>query len=331
MLESTPGLAAEELGSSSVSTSSSVAAQSEASTALAEKRARVSLNMQIVNLVAVILPFLGLFAAGIFLWGRGFSWVDLGLLMTMYILTALGITVGYHRLFTHRAFETNRVVQFVIGIFGSMAVQGPLLKWVAMHRRHHQFSDKPDDPHSPHHQGNGILGLLKGIWHSHLGWLFQPDPPNLSRYVGDLRQSKGLRVVSKLFPLWVMVGLLIPAVLGGLLTRTWMGVLSGLVWGGLVRIFFVHHVTWSINSVCHLWGRQAYRSHDESRDNFIFGILGMGEGWHHSHHAFPTSARHGLRWWQIDMSYYFIRLLSLIGLAWNVKVPTRQAQRALRS
>ena len=128
-----------------------------------------------------------------------------------------------------------------------------------------------------------------------------------------------------------MVGLLIPAVLGGLLTRTWMGVLSGLVWGGLVRIFFVHHVTWSINSVCHLWGRQPYRSHDESRDNFIFGILGMGEGWHHSHHAFPTSARHGLRWWQIDVSYYVIRSLSLLGLAWNVKVPTRQAQRALRS
>jgi stearoyl-CoA desaturase (delta-9 desaturase) len=200
-----------------------------------------------------------------------------------------------------------------------------------MHRRHHQFSDRPDDPHSPHHQGKGILGLLRGIWHSHLGWLFQPDPPNLSRYVGDLRQSKALRVVSNLFPLWVVIGLLIPAVLGGLLTRTWMGVLSGLIWGGLVRIFFVHHVTWSINSVCHLWGRQPYRSHDESRDNFIFGILGMGEGWHHSHHAFPTSARHGLRWWQIDVSYYVIRALSWLGLAWNVKVPTRQAQRALRS
>ena len=292
---------------------------------------RVSLGMRVASLLAVIVPFLGLVAAVVFLWGWGFSWVDLGLLLGMYILTAVGITVGYHRLFTHRAFETTPVVQFLLGALGSMAVEGPLLKWVAMHRRHHQHSDKPDDPHSPHHQGKGLLGLLRGAWHAHLGWVFDPNPPNLDRYVKDLRLSGLLRMVSRLFPVWVAVGLLLPAVLGGLLTGTWTGALFGLLWGGLVRIFLVHHVTWSINSVCHLWGRRPYRSNDQSRNNFVFGVLGLGEGWHNTHHAFPTSARHGLRWWQIDASYGFIRALALLGLAWNVKVAEKQAQAAQRT
>jgi stearoyl-CoA desaturase (Delta-9 desaturase) len=291
---------------------------------------RISLGMWLASLVAVVVPLLGLVAAVLFLWGRGFSWVDLGLLLGMYALTAFGITVGYHRLFTHRSFETNRVIQFLLGVFGSMAVEGPLLKWVAMHRRHHQHSDKPDDPHSPYHQGRGILGLLRGVWHAHLGWVFDPDPPDLDRYVKDLRQSGRLCTVSALFLLWVAIGLLIPAVLGGLLTGSWTGALFGLVWGGLVRIFLVHHVTWSINSVCHLWGQRPYRSNDQSRDNFVFGVLGLGEGWHNTHHAFPTSARHGLRWWQIDVSYWVIRVLALLGLAWNVKVPGKQAQAARR-
>jgi stearoyl-CoA desaturase (delta-9 desaturase) len=267
----------------------------------------------------VTVPFLGLVAAIVFLWGRGFSWVDLALLVGMYALTGLGITVGYHRLFTHRAFETNRVVQFVLAGLGSMALQGPLLWWVATHRRHHQHSDMPEDPHSPHHQGRRILGLLRGVWHSHVGWVFRPDPPNLSRYVKDLHQDRPLRVASALFPLWVVVGLVFPAVLGGLLTGSWMGALFGLLWGGLARIFLVHHVTWSVNSVCHLWGRRPFKNDDQSRNNFLFGVLALGEGWHNNHHAFPTSARHGLRWWQIDISYWFIRALAFLGLAWNVK------------
>jgi stearoyl-CoA desaturase (delta-9 desaturase) len=292
---------------------------------------RLSLDMWLANLLAVIVPFLGLVCALVFLWGRGFNWVDLGLLLGMSALTGLGITVGYHRLFTHRSFESNRVVRFLLGVFGSMAVEGPLLKWVAVHRYHHQHSDLPNDPHSPHHQGRGVLGLLRGVWHAHLGWLFDPDPPDLDRYVKDLRQSGMLCTVSALFPLWATIGLLIPAVLGGLLTGTWTGVLFGLIWGGLARIFLVHHVTWSINSVCHLWGRQPYRSNDQSRDNFVVGVLGLGEGWHNTHHAFPTSARHGLRWWQIDVSYWVIRALALVGLAWNVKVPGKQAQAAQRA
>jgi stearoyl-CoA desaturase (delta-9 desaturase) len=199
---------------------------------------------------------------------------------------------------------------------------------VALHRRHHQHSDTRDDPHSPHHQGTGILGLLRGAWHAHLGWVFKPDPPNLSRYVKDLHQDGAVRVASALFPLWVAVGLVAPGVLGGLLSGTWVGVGFGVLWGGLARIFLVHHVTWSVNSVCHLWGRQPFRVEDQSRNNFLFAVLALGEGWHNNHHAFPTSARHGLRWWQLDVGYWIIRGLALAGLAWNVKLPQPLAPRA---
>lgn len=287
---------------------------------------RLPLGLWAANLFAVVLPFVGLGVAVFFLWGWGFSWIELGLLLGMYVLTTVGITVGFHRLFTHRAFETYAVVQAVLAVLGSMAVQGSLLKWVALHRRHHAHSDQPGDPHSPHLHGRGILGLLRGLWHAHLGWIFQADPPDLSRYVKDLRRSSLLRVLSALFLVWVALGLLIPAVLGGLLVGSWRGVWYGLAWGGLARIFLVHHVTWSVNSVCHFWGMRPYRSADQSRNNFLFGILAMGEGWHNTHHAFPTSARHGLRWWQIDVSYGVIRALALLRLAWNVKLPSKQAQ-----
>lgn len=288
--------------------------------------ARPSLASQVLTLGAIILPFLGLVAAAVLLWGWGFRWVDLGLLIGMYLVTAFGITVGFHRLFVHRSFETYTWVKFLLAAFGSMAVQASLFQWVAHHRIHHQHSDTPDDPHSPHHQGRGLFGWLRGFWHAHIGWAFEPDKADLAHYIQDLRQSRTLRVANALFPLWVALGLLIPAVIGGLVTRSWDGAVSGLAWGGLARIFLVHHVTWSVNSVCHLWGLRPYKSRDESRDNFVFGVLAMGEGWHNTHHAFPTSARHGLRWWQLDVSYWFIRALALAGLAWDVKLPSREAQ-----
>ncbi len=287
---------------------------------------RAPLAVRLVTYFAIIVPLLAVIAVPFFLWDWGFHWTDLGLLVGLYLLTLLGITVGFHRLFVHRSFETYTWVKVVLAVLGSMAVQGPMLKWVAMHRRHHQYSDTSDDPHSPQHEGRGVLGLLRGFWHAHIGWFFEADPPDLDRYVKDLSASRTLRVVSALFPVWVALGLVIPAVLGGVITLSWAGVWTGLIWGGLVRVFLVHHVTWSVNSACHLWGFRPYSSDDQSRNNPVFGVLALGEGWHNTHHAFPTSARHGLRWWQIDASYWVIRSLALLGLAWDLKQPTKEAQ-----
>ena len=289
---------------------------------------RPSFLVQAANLIAVVVPFAGFVAAAILLWGIGFSWLHLILMVVMYLLTAVGITIGYHRLFTHKSFETNRVVKAILAILGSMAVEGPLLKWVAMHRRHHQHSDEDGDPHSPHLHGEGLWGVVTGMWHAHVGWIFDQDPANVERYVGDLKKDRALRWISATFPLWVLVSMLLPTVLGGLLSLSWMGALLGFLWGGLARIFLVHHVTWSINSVCHLWGSRDFESHDESRNNFIFGVLALGEGWHNNHHAFPTSARHGLRWWQIDASYWIIVAMQWVGLASKVRKPTAEAMNA---
>ena len=281
---------------------------------------------KVINFLGVVIPFIGIFLAIVFLWGRGFSWLQLGLLLAMYTLSGLGITIGYHRLFTHGSFKTYAPVKAILAILGSMAVEGPVLKWVAQHRRHHQHSDADHDPHSPHHHGGGFLGIVKGFFHAHVGWIFQPDSPTLHRYVGDLRKDTVIRRISATFPLWASLGLLIPTILGGLISMSWMGAWLGFIWGGLVRIFLVHHITWSINSVCHIWGTRPFKSDDESRNNVIFGVIGFGEGWHNNHHAFPTSARHGLRWWQIDTSYWVIRVMAWLGLAWDVRVPGPQQQ-----
>jgi stearoyl-CoA desaturase (delta-9 desaturase) len=280
------------------------------------------LAQRVATLLAILLPFVGLIGAITLVWGHGVAWHDVVLLLAMYVVTALGVTIGYHRLFTHRSFATGRTVQAILGVLGSMAVEGPLLRWVATHRCHHQHSDHDDDPHSPHGHGAGLLNMTRGLWRAHVGWMFEPFSIDLKRYVADLRADRVTRTLSALFPLWVLLGLLIPGVVAGAITRSWTGAMLGVLWGGLVRIFLVHHVTWSINSVCHIWGSRPFRSHDESRNNAIFGVLAFGEGWHNNHHAFPTSARHGLRWWQADLSYLIIWLMSKLRLAWDVRVPT---------
>lgn len=281
----------------------------------------IPMSERIATLIGVIVPLVGLVVALIGLWGWGFSWTDFVLLVTMYVLTGFGITIGYHRLFTHKAFETRRPIAFVFGVLGSMAAQGPLFRWVATHRRHHQHSDQEEDPHTPHRYGGGFVGVLKGWWHAHVSWILKPRAVDLERYVRDLRKDALLRFVDKHFGLWVAAGLLIPALIGGLVSMSLWGAFLGLLWGGLVRVFLVHHVTWSINSVCHLWGDQPFSTTDKSRNNPIFGVLALGEGWHNNHHAFPESARHGLRWWQLDTSYLVIRLMALMGLARRVRVP----------
>jgi stearoyl-CoA desaturase (Delta-9 desaturase) len=290
----------------------------------------ISLAMKLTNLGAIVIPFCGLIAAIVLLWGWGFSWTHLFIMAGMYLATGLGITVGFHRLFTHKSFETYKPLQALFAVLGSMAVEGPVFRWVAQHRQHHQHSDEAMDPHSPHLHGGGFKGMLKGLWHSHAGWLFSKESPKLNKYIPDLMKSRVLTWVSETFTLWAVVGVLLPTLLGGLITLSWTGALLGFIWGGLVRIFLVHHVTWSINSVCHLWGSKPFRSHDESRNNVVFGVLAMGEGWHNNHHAFPTSARHGLRWWQVDLSYYVIRTMECLGLAWQVRVPAAAAIEAKR-
>jgi stearoyl-CoA desaturase (delta-9 desaturase) len=292
--------------------------------------ARTRAMIRIVNLVAVLAPFAGFVAGAVLLAMWGFSWEQLAVFVAPFLLTSLGITIGFHRLFTHRAFETSKPVQAILAVLGSMAVEGPLFRWVAQHRRHHQCSDREGDPHSPHvdHDMSTWRGLLGGLWNAHMGWLFNADLPGLGRYIGDLRKSRMLRTLSATFPLWVALGLLIPAALGGLLTMSWSGAVLGFLWGGLARVFLVHHVTWSINSICHVWGSRPYETGDQSRNNAVFGVLALGEGWHNNHHAFPTSAKHGLRWWQIDLSYWIIATMKALGLAWRVKIP---ADHVLRS
>jgi stearoyl-CoA desaturase (Delta-9 desaturase) len=285
---------------------------------------KVSFAMKTAIILAIAFPIIGVVAAPFCVWGWGFGWTDLALLMGGYIITGLGITVGYHRLFVHRSFETYNWVKFIFGVLGSMAFEGTLFHWSAMHRRHHQHSDTHDDPHSPSLHGGGVKGVLKGFWHAHMGWLFSDEPSNLDRYIKDLKQSKTLTVVSNLFPLWALLSVALPAVIGGLVSMSWSGALTGFVWGSLVRIFVVHHITWCVNSVCHIWGTRPYKSNDDSTNNTIVGILALGEGWHNAHHAFPTSARHGLKWWQFDLSWMVIQTLRFLGLAWNVKVPTQE-------
>ena len=285
----------------------------------------ISTGARAIDLISVFVPLAVFIAALILLWGRGLGWVQLGLMAAMYLVTGFGVTVGFHRLFTHKSFAAPRPVSVALAVMGSMSVQGPLLWWVALHRRHHQHSDAPGDPHSPHLHGEGALGWFRGAWHSHMGWLFKPDGPGLERYVPDLLKDGVLRAINRLYPLWVFLGLLVPTIIGGLLTRSWRGALLGLLWGGLARIFLVHHVTWSVNSVCHFWGSRPFHTHDQSRNNPVFGLLALGEGWHNNHHAFPASARHGLHWWQFDASYWMIRILERLRLASKVRVPATHA------
>ncbi len=286
---------------------------------------RATLTVRVSTILCVAVPLVGFVAAAFHLWGWGLTWLDLALLSGMYIATGLGVTLGFHRLFTHRAFETFPAIRVLFAILGSMSVEGPLLRWVATHRKHHQHSDDTQDPHSPHCYGDGFLGVVRGWWFAHVGWMFRPEIEGLDRYVGDLHRDKLMCRISGLFGLWAALGLAIPFAIGGLVTGTWMGAGLGFLWGGLARIFLIHHATFSINSVCHIWGQKTFDCNDESRNNLVFGIFGLGEGWHNNHHAFPSSARHGLTWWQVDFTYLAIRLLSFVGLAWRVQVPSKDA------
>jgi stearoyl-CoA desaturase (Delta-9 desaturase) len=283
---------------------------------------------RIGNLVGVFAPFAGVLVAIVLLWNRAVDEFDLALLLGTYIVVGLGVTVGYHRLLTHGAFRTYKPVEYAFAILGSMSLQGSVLDWVADHRKHHAHTDEDGDPHSPHvGEGSGLRGLL----HAHVGWLFEHQgQADWKRYARELYEDPGMRRIHRLFLLWSFLTLALPALAGWLAHGGVEGALRGLVWGGLVRVFFLHHVTWSINSVCHFFGRRRFATEDHSTNVAWLAVPSLGEAWHHNHHAFPRSADHGLRRREIDLSGLFIRGLEKLGLAWNVVriTPERQAQKA---
>ena len=279
-----------------------------------------------ITITAVVAPFLAFLVALCLLWGGAVSALDIAILAVMYALTGFGVTIGFHRLLTHRAFTAPNGVRAALAILGSMAVQGAVIHWVADHRKHHAFADEDGDPHSPHtSRGEGWRPALRGIWHSHIGWMLKREQrASARRYAPDLRVDPTIAFIDQLFLVWVLLGLLIPFLAGLILSGGDVSAgLTALLWGGLVRVFLFHHATWSVNSICHCYGTRPFQANDQSRNNWAIAVVALGEGWHHNHHAFPTSARHGLLHGQLDPSYALIRGLERLGLAHNVRIPTQ--------
>ncbi|MDX6636650.1 MAG: hypothetical protein QOJ01_161 [Solirubrobacterales bacterium] len=275
---------------------------------------------RLVRAAVVGLPFAALIWAGWRMWGGVLRWSDVAVLIAMYVLTGFGISLGFHRLFTHRSFKTSRPVRVLLAVLGSAAVEGSVIEWVSTHRKHHRFSDRPGDPHSPNlEDASGLWGSVHGLLHAHVGWMFRgKDMANPARYAKDLVADRDLRFISRYFPLWVVAGLAVPFGLGVALTGSVVGGLTALLWGGAVRIFILHHATFSINSLCHSFGRHSFETGDESRNLAWLAPLTFGESWHNGHHAFPTSARHGLGRHQFDPTAGLIHLLERLGLVWDV-------------
>lgn len=301
--------------------------------AVGTARDETSRTSRVVTLVAVVVPPLGLLSAAGVLWGVALSWVDVALFAVLYTACGLGVTVGYHRLFTHRSFKTTPWLRGLLAVLGAMSTQGPVTQWVTDHRKHHALSDQEGDPHSPHAgHGDGWHARVKGFAHAHVTWLFRTKGMERGAHYGrDLYADPVIRMVDRLYPVWVTLTFALPFAVGYLVGG--LSVAAGtqaLVWAGLIRVFAYQHATFSVNSICHMFGRRAYRSRDESRNNWLVAALTFGEGWHNNHHAFPSSARHGLDRRQLDVAWWTIRGLERLGLAWNVKVPDVERRRRRR-
>jgi stearoyl-CoA desaturase (delta-9 desaturase) len=279
----------------------------------------------------IVVPFLALVAAVPVAWGGWLGWTDAVIALVMYAITGHGITVGFHRLFTHRSFKPNRAVKVALAVAGSMAVQGPVIRWVADHRKHHKFSDRDGDPHSPWRYGEDLPALTKGFFHAHLGWLFDAEQTPQRQYAPDLMKDRDIVRITRQFPVWVLVSLALPALLGGLLTWSWAGAATAFFWGSLVRVALLHHVTWSINSICHTVGQQPFRSRDRSGNVWWLAIPSMGESWHNLHHADPTCARHGVLRGQLDTSARVIWALEKLGWVHDVRWPVASRLDARRA
>jgi stearoyl-CoA desaturase (delta-9 desaturase) len=275
---------------------------------------------RIITGAVTVLPMLALLVAAWQVWGKALGWNDIFVFLIMYTATGLGVTVGFHRLFTHRSFKAKTSVRATLAILGSAAIEGPIISWVADHRKHHAFSDKPGDPHSPHvEHGHGVGGALRGLAHAHVGWLFiHTHRGRKTRYAPDLLKDPVIKRINDTFFLWAVLGFVVPFCLGVLFGGRLIDGLTGMLWGGLVRMLVLHHSTYSINSLCHFFGRRPYETDDESRNLAWLVPLTFGEAWHNGHHAFPTSSRHGLGRHQLDPSAFVINVLERLGLAWDV-------------
>jgi stearoyl-CoA desaturase (Delta-9 desaturase) len=272
--------------------------------------------------IFVVGPMLALLAAAPLAWGWGLTWLDVGLAAGFYLLSGLGVTVGFHRYFTHRAFKANRKLRCGLAIAGSLALQGDVITWVADHRRHHAFADKEGDPHSPWLFGTTPAAVAKGFWHAHTGWLFSRDRTNVARFTRDLLADRDIARISRQFPLWTTVSLLAPAILGGVISTSFWGALTALFWAGLVRVAVLHQVSWSVNSICHMLGQRPFASRDKATNVWPLAILSLGESWHNLHHADPACARHGVGRGQVDISARVIWALEKLGWAREVRWPT---------
>jgi len=282
---------------------------------------RRSRGEQITVAAFLILPFVALIAAVPLAWGWGLGWTDIGLAIGFYVVSSLGVTVGYHRYFTHGSFKAKRPLRIALALAGSLASQGSVVAWVADHRRHHAFSDREGDPHSPWLFGTSPAAIAKGFWHSHMGWLFGRDKTNAERFAPDLLADDDLLLIDRLFVPMTILTLGLPALLGGLITMSWWGAVTALFWAGFVRVGFLHHITWSVNSICHMIGDRPYVSRDRAANFWPLALLSMGESWHNSHHADPTGARHGVRRGQLDISARVIWIFEKFGWATNVRWP----------
>lgn len=279
-----------------------------------------------IAMATIWVPFLGTIAAVALAVTRGVGWLELGLCVSGFVLTTLGIEFGMHRILAHRALETHRFIKVLFAVFGSMAAEGRILYWVASHRRHHAHSDTVHDPHSPHVRKiegeTQSLGMVRGIWHAHIGHMLTDEITNCTLFARDVNRDPALRRVSELYEVIVLAGLVLPALIGFLVYGTLWGALTCFLWGGMVRMFLVHHTTWSVASFCHRFGSVRFSTGDKSRNNFWLAIPSFGSAWQNNHHAFPNSAHLGLRWWEIDLTAMFCQALSAVGLVWKVRRPS---------
>lgn len=250
-------------------------------------------------------------------------WIDLIMLIVLYTVGVHGITIGYHRMFTHGAFQAGPKTRAALALAGSLAVEGRVIDWVADHRKHHQFSDKEGDPHSPWEYGPGVRGLLRGLLHAHVGWIFTYSGTDLAKYAPDLLADKAIDRISRWWPLVAILSMIVPTAIGFAFDG-WVGAAMAFFWATVVRIALVHHMTWSINSVCHVWGKKPFKSRDEARNVAWLALVSGGESWHNYHHADPSSARHGVLPHQVDTSAMVIRLMERMGLVESVKWPSAE-------